>query len=334
VNAYGAISNSRVATAERGYIVDILSREFIEDVRRLAHDEDATYPEFEESLGKLKTCKKYVTRELERFKKIYESELSSLGMAPAPNLQMLSLPNVIQPWNLNIVREAAAAHNGQGIEWADSESHRLEGHHAAVVAADVGSPVALPGQCLLLDDKERLPASGDLVVFETEKGEKYVRRLWESPDRSISLEAVNVTVPRQPIVLDCGEHLVRRVVGVLFFKVNLRSARSTDEWAPFKLPDSWSANVVGLRIKGTSMEPLVRENQFALVRRDQTRRVTPGDLACVDTADGGTFIKRCYPSGKEWLLCSMNPNDLEHPIPVKPQDILHAYPLVGVLFEI
>ena len=82
------------------------------------------------------------------------------------------------------------------------------------------------------------------------------------------------------------------------------------------------------------MEPLVREDQLVLVRKSESREVKKAALACVDIAGVGTVIKRCYPSDGEWVLCSMNPNDIEDPMRVKTQDVLHAYPLVGVLFEL
>jgi hypothetical protein len=334
VNHYGRIRDERVVTKERDEIIAILSPDFIEDVRRLAHDEDAAEADFDEALKSLKTCKKPVDKEIQRFKKIYDSELSSLGIAPAPSLQILSLPSAIPPWKFDVVREAAAAHNGQGIEWDERESHHLEGHQVAVVMEDVISPIALAGQYLLLDSKDGKPMSKDLVAVETEQGGRYLRRFWEAADKTVSLEAINLTSPRQPVHLSCGRHSIRRVVGVLFEGARQIGPRSGDEWVPFKLPERWFANIVGLRIKGTSMEPLVRENQFVLVRRGDRHMVKKADLACVDIADVGTVIKHCYPSEKEWVLCSMNLDDTEDPMRVRSQDILHAYPLVGVLFEL
>ncbi len=216
VNKYGTITDRRVVTKERQEIVDALTPTFIDDVHRLAHDEDATDTEFDEALKTLKACKRCVDKELQRFKKIYECELSSLAIAPAPSLQILSLPTAIPSWKLDIVREAAAAHNGQGIEWDEQTPHHLAGHQVAVVMDDVISPVALTGQYVLLDSKETTPMSRDLVAVETEQRGRYLRRFWEGPDKSMSLEAINLTSPRPPIPLSCGKHLVRRVVGVLF----------------------------------------------------------------------------------------------------------------------
>ena len=127
---------------------------------------------------------------------------------------------------------------------------------------------------------------------------------------------------------------MRRVVGVLFEKAKLGDDTKAIEWVPAVLRHGWFDNVVGLRIKGTSMEPLVRETQVVLVRRGDEGKIQRGDLGCVDSASAGTVIKLCYPSSDEWTLCSVNPTDLEDPMRVKSEDILHAYPLVGVMFEL
>ena len=212
--------------------------------------------------------------------------------------------------------------------------HGLDGHQVAIARGDMVEPIVFPGQFVLLDNKDTTPTNEDLIIAETEEGERYLRRFWHGTDRSLLLEATNPTRPKQPVRLRGGKHKMRRVVGVLFKQAKLDEPRTAQEWEAAQLPGGWSVDVVGLRIRGTSMEPLVRETQLVLVRKNELQEVKKAALACVDIADVGTVIKRCYPSDKEWVLCSINPNDIEDPMRVKTQDVLHAYPLVGVLFEL
>jgi hypothetical protein len=37
--------------------------------------------------------------------------------------------------------------------------------------------------------------------------------------------------------------------------------------------------------------------------------------------------------GKEWVLCSANPSEVEDPMRVDPETIRYAYPVCGVMFE-
>jgi len=340
IAAYAEMRDENVATPERDQIVAALrSPQFGRVLHKCAHDEEFTATDVEDGLRSLEPCRKAVKKEIERFKKLYSHALvgrrvPSASDVPQLNIDILRLKNIVSPWTLSIVREAAAAHNGQGIDWDENQIHSLEGYQMVLATADTLSPIVLVGQSLLLDNTETTPANGDLVIVETTDTRRYLRRFWKSLDGSVMLVTANATRPRQPVHLSSRQHKMRRVVGVLFSDVNIRGETKADEWTPFEPPDGWSSNIVGLRIKGTSMEPFVREDQFVLVRKGDTQRITRGMLGCVDIKDVGTVIKRCYPSKTEWVLCSMNPNDVEDPMRVGPQDILHAYPLVGTLFEL
>lgn len=334
VASYASLDDVRVATPGRDTICQILSRDFIGDVHRLAHNENATYDEFKANLTTLKGCNKHVNKELRRFRDIYEQELAALKLASAPTVQVLALPNRTCGWNLQIVREAAAAHNGQGIEWDENDLRLMEGHQVVLAMRDSLGPIVLRGQRVLLDNQDRLPRDRDLVAVETADESRYLRRFWKSPHGSLLLEAVHPTEPMLPVQLSSGIQKMRRVVGVLFERVNPRHDTKAIEWAPTTLKDGWFGDIVGLRIIGTSMEPVIREGQIVLVRRNEDGEAQRGDLACIDVRDGGTVIKRCYPSKDEWVLCSVNPTDLEDPMRVRSEDILHAYPLAGVIFEL
>ena len=332
VQAYARVSDPRVVSSERNEIVRILSRGFIEDIRRFAHNEDATVSEFRDALATLKECKRYVYKEIGRFKDIYDEELASQRIQSRAAIRLLSVNGIIPDTGLEIVREAAAAHNGEGIEWDENEMHTLEGHPIVILTTDVISPIGLLGQYLVLDNQERMPANKDLVVVETENGERYVRRFWQEEDGSVVLEATNPTKPWLPVRLREGEHRFRRVVGVLFADLDVTIGAEGREWVPGELADGWLNDVAGVRIRGTSMEPVVRDGQTVLVKK--TGEIKKADLGCVDIEQTETVIKRCYPGNEEWVLCSVNPSEVEDPMRIKPGTIRYAYPVCGVMFEL
>lgn len=334
LRAYGKITDDRVATAERKKILEVLTPELIEDVRRLAHDEDVTETEFKDTFEALKECKKNVYNEIKRLKDLYQKDLIALGIQPKANISILSLNSPLGDWKFNIVGRAAAAEDGVGVLWEENEVCRLTRNQVAILKLDTIAPIGLTGQYLLLDSDEREPDDSDLIVVETQDKKRYVRRFWVEGDKSIWLEATNPIHPYRPIKLSEGEHLVRRVVGVLFDEVGVKSGQEGDEWIPGKLSDKWLDGVVGVRVEGTSMEPIAREGQIVLVRKKVGQKITKADLACIDMTERETVIKRCYPSKSDWVLCSINPNEVQDPISVSAGEIRHAYPLVGVLFEV
>jgi len=332
VQAYARVNDPRVVSSERDEIVRILSRDFIEDIRRFAHNEDATISEFRDALATLKECKKYVYKEIGRFKDIYDEELASQRIQSRAAMRLLPLDWIITNTELEIVREAAAAHNGEGIEWDESETRALEGYPVVILTTDVISPIGLRGQYLVLDSEDRMPTNNDLVAVETENGKRYVRRFWQDEDGSIILEAANPTKPWLPVRLREGEHKLRRAVGVLFANVNVTNGANGREWVPGELADGWLNDVAGVRISGTSMEPVVRNRQTVLVKK--AGEIKKADLGCVDIEETGTVIKRCYPGNEEWVLCSVNPSEVEDPMRVDPGTIRYAYPVCGVMFEL
>ena len=334
VRAYQEIDDPNVATTERDRIVEALeSPRFQRIMHRLAHDEDPVDSEVSDGLSVLQECQKFVRAEIKRFKKLYQHALLARAVSARPNVRILSLQDYIEDQKLNIVARAAAAENGVGVFWEETEISQLGGNQVAILKLDTIAPIGLIGQYLLLDSEERAPEDEDLVVVETKDKERYVRRFWGGEDKCIWLEAVNPTSPYRPIKLSDGEHLMRRVVGVLFDQVGVEPEQEGDEWVPGRLPDKWLDDVVGVRVEGTSMEPIAREGQVVLVRKKEGQTIRKTDLACVDITDRETVIKRCYPSEANWVLCSINPNDVQDPISVPVEEIRHTYPLVGVLFE-
>ncbi|MHC4153716.1 MAG: S24 family peptidase [Planctomycetota bacterium] len=335
LRAYRAIGDPNVATAERDRIVDALEGpQFQRIANRLAHDEDPAESEVQDGLKVLKECEKTVRAEIERFRGLYEHALLARAVDARPSVRTLSLQDQIEDLRLNIVARAAAAEDGVGVYWEENELSRLAGNQVAMLKFDTISPIGLIGQYLLLDSEDREPEDSDLVVVETQDKRRYVRRYWLDGDKTIWLEAANPTSSYKPVRLCSGIHLMRRVVGVLFCAVGVKGGQEGDEWVPGKLPDRWLDDVVGVRVEGSSMEPVARKGQIVLLRKKSGQEILKGDLACIDMADRESVIKRCYPSDSCWVLCSVNPNDIQDPISVGLREIRHAYPLVGVVFEV
>lgn len=118
----------------------------------------------------------------------------------------------------------------------------------------------------------------------------------------------------------------------MFANVNVTNGANGREWVPGELADGWLNNVAGVHIGGTSMEPVVRDGQTVLVKK--IGEIKNADLGCVDIEETGTVIKRCYPGNEEWVLCSVNPSEVEDPMRVDPTIIRYAYPVCGVMFEL
>jgi SOS-response transcriptional repressor LexA len=242
--------------------------------------------------------------------------------------------NVINE-NLEVVRAAAAAHNTQGIEWDLSDEYRLEGYSVVLLRSEVISPIALPGQYLVLDWEEREPESKDLVIVETNDGKRYVRRIWVKEDKTIFLEGANPTTTYEPVQVVGGICKVRRIVGVLYDKVEIPLGGEGEEWVSGNLGEGWFDRVVGVRVRGTSLEPVVRNGQIVLVEKQDMRQAISNDmLACVSVRNEGDVIKRCYVRESQCFLCAVNPTERELPMVVDMEAVQQVYPLKGVLFEV
>ena len=249
----------------------------------------------------------------------------------------MPLRSVLAPASVPIVAQAAAARHGIAIAVDEHAIAQMAENPVALMRLATLKPVAEPGQYLLLDAEERQPEDRDLVVVETDTGRRYARRFWQQGDL-IYLEAQNATTPYYaPEVLTGGICRTRRIVGVMF-----EPCRAC---GPAKVGEEWAApsggglglldKLIGVRVEGTSLEPVAWDGQVALVRRGHDRSaIRAHTLACVDIDGEGAVIKRCYPAPTEWMLCSVNVNELEEPMRVAPSSILHVYPLVGVLFEL
>jgi hypothetical protein len=120
----------------------------------------------------------------------------------------------------------------------------------------------------------------------------------------------------------------------LYGDVNVGARSSGEEWLPGRLPDGWFNSIAGVRVDGTSLEPVARNGQIVLIEILDARTQLRNDmLACVSLLDNGDVIKRCFVQGRHCFLCAVNPVEREIPFAVELDAIVRAYPLKGVLFE-
>lgn len=337
IENYARITDPRVANPERDRIVAGLRSPEVEWVRNpVAHAGHRTPLEIEDALVRLKECDKDVQRELCRYKDLARREAEAMALPTMAQIVPLALDDGVVSARVPIVTQAAAARDGMAIDYPEEAIAQIGQSPVALLKLDTLQPIARLGQHLLLEAQCREPREGDLVVAETESGERYARRFWRR-DHAIHLEAQNATPPNYaPVILNRGACKIRRIIGVVFDPCRATSQGTVGaEWVPPSgSPLDLLREAMGVRVQGTSLEPVGWDGQVALIRRaGDLNSVRTGDLACVDIDGEGAVIKRCYPSDDEWLLCSVNVNDPQKPMRVKRDCILHVYPLIGILFE-
>jgi SOS-response transcriptional repressor LexA len=336
IDAYAAVDDSRVATANRNRIITALrSPEFKRVMHRHHHAETLTESETRDGLRVLKGCRKIAEQEIDHFKKLYNHATLGRAIEARATVEVLSFKSHLPDKELKIKAHAAAAAGGVGVNWLEDETVMLREYQAVRVTTDVLAPVALAGQVVLLDPDDSPPNESDLVVVETDDG-KYVRRYWLH-DHVPYLENLNPNTPCPPVLVAGGACKMRRIVGVLFDDQQLPpEAAVAGEWTPVGNGSRrLLANLFGIRVHGTSMEPIARDTQIVFAHPDDASgTLRNGELACVDAEDTDAVIKRCKPGDQQWVLTAVNPTAIEDPIVIDTKNIRHVYRLAGVLFEL
>lgn len=334
LDRYSSITDPVIATAERDTIIRIFRGEKVNRILHPTHhNEPIQKPEVVDAMHALEECTKGVRNEIKRFKESYNHALLDRRRGLDVVLEISEFKEDKINRTLSLVRKAAAGHNAEGIEWDINEDYAIENCPVVQVCSDVISPIALPGQYLLLDWEDREPANGDLVVVETSDKEKYVRRIWREENGTVILEGANPTVSYDPVHITSGTCTIRRIVGILYDQSPITTPN--DEWSLRGVNDSWFDSIVGVRVKGTSLEPVARNGQIILIRKQDVKgKITDDMLVCVSIRDIGEVIKRCFIKESQCVLCAINPNEREIPIVADLDSIQHAYVLKGVIFEV
>jgi SOS-response transcriptional repressor LexA len=300
----------------------------------LHHNEPVEQADVEDGLRALKQCEDAVSKEINRFKKLHQHR--NKGRAIEADKKLLVETSDFKKErinkNLSVIRAAAAAHNATGIEWNVADEYPLNGCPVVQVCTDVIEPIALVGQYLLLDWEDREAKNGDIVVVETEDKRKYIRRIWKNSDDAVILEGTNPTKPSEPVFIATGKCKLRRVVGVLYDEPT--TVDQNGEWSLRGIGEKWFDDIVGIRVKGTSLEPLARDGQIVLVKKKDIKANLSNDmLVCASITDIGDVIKRHFVKSEQCVLCAINQTEREVPIVVNVSQIQQAYALKGVIFE-
>jgi recombinational DNA repair ATPase RecF len=336
IDAYARIIDGGVATSNRQKIVEALKSPKFEVVRnKSAHDSgELTKPEVKDALSVLKECRKHYLSEISHFKQRYRHSVAGNAIVPSPSPLRIEAKAVIEEIEFQIAGQAAAASEGRGIEFVEFSKRKLAGVGVAVIKYNTLEPIARKGDFVLLGPTEDGISNGDLVIARTESGENYARRYWDL-DGVINLEVPNITRPDAPVILKPGGHGVRRIIGVIFDGLPRITGDIGKEWFfPNDFDESKLSGRKGVLVQGTSMEPIARKDQIAILHNSTSiQDIKSGSLACIDIEDHGSVIKRCFPNSSHWILLPVNPNDVEDPMSVSLEKIRHAYPLAGVLFE-
>lgn len=336
ITNYKNIVDPRIATGERDLIVDTLRNTVIaRTLHKLHHDESINEPDVRDAFWLLAERAKTINSEIERYKELYNHSLYNRQIRDSNNviINLACLKDQYVDKEIHVVREAAAAHNKQGINWDTNEIYPLNENSTIQVCSDIISPIAECGQYVLLGNLETEPENGDLVAIEAPDSQKYLRRFWRNEDGTVILEGANPTRPFEPVQINLGNCKVRRVSGVLY-KQDEPSCNDA-EWSLCGFTDSWFDNTVGVRVNGTSLEPVARDGQIVLINKRYVKSELRNDtLVCVSIKDIGDVIKRCHVNDSQYIFSAINPNDRESPIITDLDSIYYAYELKGVLFEV
>jgi len=335
IAAYKAIADDRIATERRDRIVEALESPQFDRVRnRSAHDEEPSESDVRDALRVLQGAAEDVEYELKRLKGLHRHSVLGRGLGRRPCLESLPISSECSTRRIEITGRAAAASRGAGVQWLESSFIDIPELPCILVLNQTLAPTCVRGDLAILDLLDEPVADADLVAIATEEAQRFLRRFWGG-ERGVQLEATNPTASFEPVCLGTGQHRVRKIGGVLFASLRVTSRLEVgNEWTTLNaVPPNLLTNVVGVRVSGVSLDPLARDGQIVLVRKNSDNEVAPGTLACVDIKDSGAVIKRCYPMRDHWVLNAVNPVEIVNPIVVEAKDLLHVYPVVGVLFS-
>ncbi len=142
---------------------------------------------------------------------------------------------------------------------------------------------------------------------------------------SIAFDALNarVSLPSAPAqVPDAGFELVRAVEAVAGAGESLETGGETTGHVAFRKTELKkrgvkAKNCVVMRVRGESMQPLIRDGDTILVDQSQTEP-RDGGIYCIGLGDA-LMVKRLQRIPSGWNLCSENPTS--PPVPVTHGDL-------------
>jgi len=113
---------------------------------------------------------------------------------------------------------------------------------------------------------------------------------------------------------------------------------ASERWEPEPIatvcipPEYAKPGVFGLRIRGDSMDPLIKRGAFVGVDHED-RIYTSGDIYAIYMPYEGLIVKRLFhdPAAGEYVLCSVNPTHPDMRLPIEQSERLIVGRVVWVL---
>lgn len=241
-----------------------------------------------------------------------------------------------------LVGTAAAQTHGLVVDFGTMpEAAEFRSQQAVLVGTDALLPVADRGDWALVADEDVEIGDGDLAAVYDRSKNCYLRRVWSSGDQWL-LEAINPLSNARAVVVSREDCVVRKVLGVVAQTLGPRQLDVRDparEWSPHgAFKDTLVADGEGIRIRGSSMEPIARDGQVVLVGSAEWRldALPRGGLFVVETVQAhvGNVIKRVFVNKDVVVLVSSNPVEPHEPIVVPRESITSVRRVRGVLFDV
>jgi len=265
--------------------------------------------------------------------------------APTP---LLHFPAATKPvgapnrLRFRLVGTAAAQTHGLVVDFGTMpEAAEIRPREAVLVGTDALLPIADRGDWALVADEDVEVGDGDLAAVYDRAKNCYLRRVWSSGDQWL-LEAINPLSGTRAVMVAREDCAIRKVVGVVAQLMGTRQVDVRDpsrEWSPHgAFKDALVEGGTGVRIKGSSLEPIARDGQVVLVGGVEASldALPPGGLFVVETVEAhvGNVIKRVFVNKNMVVLVSPNPVEPHEPIVVQKESVVSVRRVRGVLFNV
>jgi hypothetical protein len=242
----------------------------------------------------------------------------------------------------SLIGSAAALSHGHVVDFAELPAPADFGSvHAIVVMTDTLLPIAKPGQWALLAPADETPRDGDLVAaYDGDQG--YFLRRASSTESHWLLGALNPLAKEPIVMLPRDGCALRKVVGVVSDRLRDQSTKDAAPSREWRLDNAFDGSAIsgseGIRIVGTSLEPIAQNGQVVLVGPPESNPGTfvSGKLFVVETnlSHIGNVIKLAFRSNDSISLASPNTIDPREPIFLTKEDVTALRPVRGVLFDV
>jgi SOS-response transcriptional repressor LexA len=143
--------------------------------------------------------------------------------------------------------------------------------------------------------------------------------------RATSIAATVLSFPQLAERVSWSDDIDFPLIGAAAAKSNPWSVEFTEETGHLRF-----ATGAAVQVSCDSLEPVARFGQWVLLAEEH-QSLSEGDLVAVRDQDGGSFLRRIWSEGRDWILQSINP---VRPLPSITINKRHATvrKIVGVLY--